>query len=150
MLRSNLGEVPGSNPGRSTIFSTFKIVTDMQFIISPVQGDSSKSVEFLSIDKIKLPSLKVLKNIFFRLGGIEMSGNIWHFPDFINSEILQEIIFNTCFECGGEMKYGKSVRNRNITVESYDSYQGIIKYPDPNNCSIIRVRKCTVCGHSHT
>lgn len=126
----------------------------MQFIISPIRGDSQKSVEFLSIDKIKLPALKVLKNIFFRLGGIEMSGNIWHFPNFVNSEILQEIVFNTCFECGGEMKYRKAIRNRSITVESYDSavdtYQGIIKYPDPNNHSIIRVRKCTSCGHSHT
>lgn len=73
---------------------------------------------------------------------------------FVTSQVIQEIIRNTCFKCGGLMKDGQAIQNGKLLVSSYDSavgtYQGVIEYPDVNNHSVIKVRKCTVCGHSHT
>lgn len=97
-----------------------------------------------------------MKIVFERLGG-KMTDNSylnWLFPSFITSEVIQEVIHNTCFVCGGLMKDGTAIQNGKILVSSYDSavdtYEGEIEYPDANNHFVIKVRKCTSCGHSHT
>lgn len=72
-----------------------------------------------------------MKIVFERLGG-KMTDNSylnWLFPSFITSEVLEEVIRNTCFVCGGLMK---------------DDLK------DVNHIAAIPIRKCTVCGHSHT
>ncbi len=73
---------------------------------------------------------------FEKIGGKVDNDNscIFHFPSFITSQVLEEIIRNTCFVCGGLMK-DDTVKIPNLT-EDY-----------PFN---VKVRKCTNCGHSHT
>lgn len=75
-------------------------------------------------------SAKVLESmfsVFDKLGGesIENTWDKWIFPSFITSEVIEEVIRNTCFVCGGLMK-----------DEEYHSDHVL--------------RKCTSCGHSHT
>lgn len=92
---------------------------------------------------------------FERIGGkaVEHAGN-WVFPAFVTRPLIEEIIRNTCFVCGGLMQDGVAVQNSKITVSSYDNatetYCGEVEYPDFTQLKRIKVRKCTVCGHSHT
>jgi len=93
---------------------------------------------------------------FEKIGGKVDNDNscIFHFPSFITSQVIEEVIRNTCFVCGGLMGDGQAIQNSKIIIESYDSaidtYEGRIEYPDTNNYSTIKVRKCSTCGHSHT
>lgn len=76
---------------------------------------------------LKLDVFEKLIHHFERLGGtmIGPKTSQWKFPAFITSEVLQEVIRNTCFECCGLMK-------------DYEYHSDHI------------VRKCQSCGHSHT
>lgn len=58
----------------------------------------------------------------------------WKFPDHITSQVIQEIIHNTCFVCGGLMKN----KMKMLTYEE-----------NPNSLTKI-IRMCSQCGHSHT
>ena len=62
---------------------------------------------------------------FQRLGGEITEGGNWVFPSFITSEVIKEVIHNTCFVCGGLMK-------------DHEYHTDHI------------LRKCSSCGHSHT
>jgi len=90
-----------------------------------------------------------------RIGGkFDFNTNTWIFPPFINLQIIEEVINNTCFVCGGLMKNGQAIQEGKMHVSSYDTvadtYQGEIEYPNPNQSKVIKVRKCSSCGHSHT
>lgn len=95
---------------------------------------------------------------FERIGGIycpEESGehgSVWRFPAFVSSQILLEIINNTCFKCGGLMKDGEALEN---TWVSFDDFGNDAGQPGTTMSKIghpvmKKVRKCTSCGHSHT
>lgn len=72
-----------------------------------------------------------------RIGGkFDFNTNTWIFPPFINLQIIEEVIHNTCFVCGGLMK------DEIETISSYKNQIGF--YHDKP------VRKCESCGHSHT
>jgi len=99
---------------------------------------------------------QALVSKFEKFGGEFETDNysVCVFPSHITVEMIKKVIHNTCFVCGGLMKNGQTIQNNKIIVDSYDSamdtYEGQIEYPDTNNHSIIKVRKCTNCGHSHT
>lgn len=84
----------------------------------------------------------IIYQIFFeRLGGkYKNSLKNWTFPSFVTSEIIQEIIHNTCFKCGGLMK-----DDNKLSLRFINSNQCSIKLFNEN-----KVRKCIQCGHSHT
>lgn len=84
--------------------------------------------------KFKLSVIKSFENSFSKLGGVFLpeEGYVWTFPKHITSEVLQEVIHNTCFVCGGLMK---------------DDYHEEMKESIKYNTTI---RKCSSCGHSHT
>lgn len=73
---------------------------------------------------------------FQRIGGEITEGGNWIFPKHITSEVIQEVIHNTCFVCGGLMKDGtKEVKTR----------EG-----KRTDLFFVKVRRCSSCGHSHT
>jgi hypothetical protein len=119
----------------------------MQFETSTNITKKTFTVEFKTVS-IKGIAILSVRDSFERIGGkMENTFTCWTFPAFVTRPLIDEIIHNTCFECGGLMKDGQAIRNGKLTVEKQ---QGAIEYPDPNNHSLIKVRKCTVCGHSHT
>ena len=79
---------------------------------------------------------------------------MWIFPLFINRQIIEEIVHNTCFVCGELMKDGQAIQEGKMYVSSFDNaidtYQGEIEYSNPQDSKVIKVRKCIACGHSHT
>lgn len=93
---------------------------------------------------------------FKRLGGVEgMHVNCikqWKFPLFITSQIISEIIHNTCFVCGGLMTDSTAFQN---TYASFDDFGNDAGQRGTTQSRIgpakqIKVRKCSQCGHSHT
>lgn len=132
----------------------------MQFEMNHKIGTDYSTVKFTAgiydTIKFKLPVIESFETSFSRLGGIFCpdEGYVWKFPSFIASQVLQEVIHNTCFVCGGLMKNGQAIQEGKMFVSSYDSgvdtYQVQIEYPNPNDSKVIKVRKCSACGHSHT
>lgn len=69
-------------------------------------------------------------NSLTRLGGTcKGDAHLWNVPFFITSQVIEQVIHNTCFVCGGLMK---------------------TELKDVDNIAAITVRKCSSCGHSHT
>ena len=89
---------------------------------------------------------------FKKLGGVNTESFMWEFPTFITPQILEEIIHNTCFVCGGLMSDGQALDNTWVGSEDFGDDYGqpgttMSKIGQP----IMRVvRKCSSCGHSHT
>lgn len=82
-------------------------------------------------------SAKVLESmfsVFEKLGGesIENTWDKWKFPKHITSQVIEEVIRNTCYVCGGLMK-----------DDYHEEMKDSIKYSTA-------IRKCSSCGHSHT
>ncbi len=120
----------------------------MQFEIQ-LRTDYS-TVTFYNV-KVKWDVIAQMMSWFERLGGTLIETNVYQFPSFITSEVIQEVIHNTCFVCGGLMKDGQAIQNGVVKV--YGENERSIcytPYVDPTNHSLIKVRKCSSCGHSHT
>jgi len=106
----------------------------------------------------KLKPTESFELSFERLGGIYIPeesgehGSVWKFPSFVSSQIIQEIIRNTCFECGGLMMNSQALQNTLVTTNDFDNDAGQRGSTQSQVGSpIIKdVRKCTSCGHSHT
>lgn len=127
----------------------------MQFEMNHKIGTDYSTVRFTAnIVTLKLLNIGRLKEALARIGGQFQEDYSWRFPLCITSEVLSEVIHNTCFVCGGLMKNGQAIQEGKMFVSSYDSgvdtYQGQIEYPNPNDSKVIKVRKCSACGHSHT
>ena len=73
----------------------------------------------------------------------------WTFPSFITSQVISEVIRNTCFVCGGQMKDSTALRNPDAYSEPDEVGKRTI-YSGIGHAQQITVRKCTQCGHSHT
>ncbi len=103
----------------------------MQFNRTEHAGQTIAKFEFFGLTKLRPMAQRGLFSHFARLGGqeIPITGD-WVFPSFITSQVIQTIIHNTCFVCGGLMQ-DSEVQNGGISPA-------------------IKVRKCTSCGHSHT
>lgn len=76
----------------------------------------------------------------------------WKFPDHITSQVIQEIIHNTCFVCGGLMINSTALQNQLVSFDDFGNDSGLrgttqsrVEHPKQ-----IQVRKCSQCGHSHT
>lgn len=105
----------------------------MQFEIQ-LRTDYS-TVTFYNV-KVKWDVIAQMMSWFERLGGTLIETNVYQFPSFITSEVIQEVIHNTCFVCGGLMKDGtKEVKTR----------EG-----KRTDLFFVKVRRCSSCGHSHT
>lgn len=85
---------------------------------------------------------------FNRLGGILQDDGQFKFPVCVNSQVLEQVIRNTCFVCGGLMKDGVAMVDQAFEFE-HDVY-GTVTQQVPSYAKQIKVRKCTSCGHSHT
>ena len=126
----------------------------MQFEINHNVTEKVCKVTFINPHKIGRFGWTQLDETFKYLGANQCDDASYLFPSFITSQVIQEIINNTCFVCGGLMKDGIAIVNNKIVVESFDSiadtYEGTIEYLDNTSVKQITVRKCTSCGHSHT
>ena len=78
---------------------------------------------------------------FKKLGGVNTESFMWEFPTFITPQVIQEIIHNTCFVCGGLMQNAILLENGKHCISEE-------KANTSNNSKAIR--KCSSCGHSHT
>lgn len=104
----------------------------MQFTTSHKVGEQKMNVRFHN--KLPYKAYLGLGVILCRIGG-ELQGDFsWNFPLFVGSQVIEEIIHNTCFVCGGLMK----------------DYETVVKVPNTFRGKLTQVCKCTTCGHSHT
>jgi hypothetical protein len=99
----------------------------------------------------KLKATESLELSMERLGGefqpdlTSEKAIVWKFPSYIHSNSIEEILKNTCFECGGLMENGTVIRNQEVRVLTDNGY---IPYPE-GPATVQQCRKCTSCGHSH-
>ena len=110
------------------------------------------TADIFSATKFKPDVLKSFCISFERVGGRLQKDYSWIFPLCITSEVLSEVIRNTCFVCGGLMQDGEALDNTYVYSDDFDNDAG--QYG--TTCSKIgqpiikQVRKCNSCGHSHT
>lgn len=125
----------------------------MQFEMIHKIGEQKVNVTFKAdIVTLRLINIEKLKETFQRLGGIMQANCSIDFPLCITSEIIEEVIRNTCFVCGELMQDGVALDNTEVCFDDFGNDAG--KYG--TTCSKIgqpimkQVRKCISCGHSHT
>jgi len=108
----------------------------MKFEMNHQVGTDYSTVRFKP-HAVKGFALLAIVESFQKLGGemIDTASN-WKFPKHITSEVLQEVIHNTCFICGGLMK------DDTKEVETQEGKRTDIYF--------VKTRKCNTCGHSHT
>lgn len=122
----------------------------MQFKINV--GTDYTTVNFYNISKLKEESRIKLYEVLNKLGMTFGKGEEIRFPAFITSEVLEQVIHNTCFVCGGLMQDGVALENTWVSFDDFGGDAG--QYG--TTCSKIgqpvmkQVRKCSSCGHSHT
>ena len=87
-----------------------------------------------------------------RLGGVEIECLNWEFPSFITSQVIREVIRNTCFVCGGLMKDSTALQNTLVSSNDFgnDAGQRGTTQSRTGKARMLNVRKCSNCGHSHT
>lgn len=124
----------------------------MQFELTHSVRQKYVYVRF-SFNSFKLPVIESFENSFARIGGINLPNRTdLRFPSFITSQVISEIIRNTCFICGGLMTDGKALDNTLVSSDDFGNDAGqrgttVSKVGQP---VIKQVRKCISCGHSHT
>ena len=96
----------------------------MQFQFNETSRTNDIQLDFTKLNFKAQDSLTIS---FLRIGGVSQSYEYMEFPLFINQSIIEQIIHNTCFVCGGLM----TSLERKI---------------EP----VMRIRICQSCGHSHT
>lgn len=101
---------------------------------------------------LKLDVFEKLIHHFERLGGVMIGpkASDWTFPSYITSEVIQEVIRNTCFVCGGLMKDSTAFKNQDIIEIPNGLSMTSHVYSNAGEAKQIKVRKCSSCGHSHT
>ncbi len=108
--------------------------------------------ELFSNTKFKQTVIDQMTLLFNRIGGVIQEDYSWHFPIFVSSNLLKEIIHNTCFVCGSLMKDSTALQNSLVSSDDFGSDAGSIGTTQSRSgiANRIKVRKCTQCGHSHT
>ena len=125
----------------------------MQFTLSHKIGQQKVNVLFTAnIVTLKLLNIEKLKETFARIGGEFQNDYTFDFPLFITSDIISEIIHNTCFVCGGLMRDGRAFDNTYVSFDDFGNDAGKrgSTQSKVGPAKIVNVRKCTECGHSHT
>lgn len=103
----------------------------MQFNYQERIGKDFCLVTFTGFNISKVAAKEKLFENLHIIGGQQTHFELeWIFPNFITSKVIERVIANTCFVCGGLMKDSKENRKDSVNP--------------------ILVRKCTKCGHSHT
>lgn len=123
----------------------------MQFVLTPNFKEKINNVKFLTVISPKF--WLSFTNSLNRIGGKSKdSFHDWDFPYHITGQVIQEIIHNTCFVCGGLMQDSTAIQN--TLVSSNDFGNDVGKRGTTQSrigpAKQIIVRKCTSCGHSHT
>lgn len=125
----------------------------MQFEIYHKIGTDYSTVKFNS-NNFKYLVTESFETSFERIGGIfNGDENYWTFPSFVTSQIIQEIIHNTCFVCGGLMKDDAiAYQNTLVSFNDFGNDAGQIGTTQSRcgKAALKVVRKCSSCGHSHT
>lgn len=127
----------------------------MQFEMNQKIGSKQEVTFTGQLYRFKPSVTKALVGAFEKLGGQvdhEINSCKYFFPSFITAQVIQEVIRNTCFECGGLMKDGVAFDNTWISSDDFgnDAGQRGTTMSKIGPAKQIKVRKCTVCGHSHT
>lgn len=118
----------------------------MQFTFDSYIGENFNRCYFNS-DNFRFKVIESFEISFERVGGqFNPEMGCWTFPKNVHSHIIELIIHNTCFECGGLMKDGEAI----VDHEYLYTDAGKELWRDCKFSKKIKVRKCTVCGHSHT
>ena len=99
-------------------------------------------VTFTNFNISKVAAKEKLFSNFRIIGGNNPLFELeWVFPPFVTLSLVQEIIHNTCFVCGGLMQNAILLENGKHCISEE-------KANTSNNSKAIR--KCSSCGHSHT
>jgi len=85
-----------------------------------------------------------------KIGGKYTFNLVWEFPMFVASGVIEEIIHNTCFECGGLMGDSTAFKNDDLVEIPNGLSMTSHIYSGAGKARQIKIRKCTACGHSHT
>jgi hypothetical protein len=81
--------------------------------------------------------------------GFKDNVSVWKFPAFVTSQVIEEVIRNTCFECGGMMKDGIVMNNGELRIPTGEFSRGNYTPYKEGPATIKQCRKCISCGHSH-
>lgn len=119
-----------------------------------ISNHSVNTMKFTEIKGLKLKFFDAIVPIFQRMGAKFPEGTLGNieFPKFTNVALIKEILRNTCYECGGLMQDGIALVNTSV---SFDDFGGDAGTRGSTQSRVgkaveVTVRKCTVCGHSHT
>ena len=147
-LSSGLGSSPKF---MSNITFHNKNATDMQFELKHKIGQNKVNVRFTS-QNFKYPVITSFEKSFGVIGGKFKINGTWDFPVFVTSDLIKEIIRNTCFVCGGLMKDSTAYQNSLVSYDDFggDAFQRGTTLSRTGVAKQIKVRKCSECGHSHT
>lgn len=111
-------------------------------------GTDYSTVKFHSW-KVRPSAVESILNSLHKLGGkYQRKQDHWLFPSYITSEVIQEVIHNTCFVCGGLMQDSTAMVDQEFEFEH--DIHGTVTQQVPGYAKQTKVRKCSSCGHSHT
>lgn len=124
----------------------------MQFEFSHKIGRDYVQVVFNEkMASVKGPAIFELWETFKRIGGNSgLAFEGWTFPTFVTSQLISEIIHNTCFVCGGFMENGIAFKNSDVVEIPNGLSMTSHVWKEQGPAKQINVRKCSQCGHSHT
>lgn len=124
----------------------------MEFTFKHKVNESKVTITFGEF-KINWNALSELQKTFYKIGG-ELTDvkNQFTFPVFVTPQVIEEIVYNTCFECGGLMKDSTALQNSLVSFDDFgqDGKEKGATQSRVGTPNIINVRKCIACGHSHT
>lgn len=124
----------------------------MQFTFDSYVGENFNRAYF-KFDNFRFKVIESFENSFERLGGkFQPEIGCWTFPKNIHSHVIELIIKNTCFVCGGLMKDSTAFQNTLVSSDDFgnDTGQRGTTQLRVGEAKQIKVRKCIICGHSHT
>ena len=84
------------------------------------------------------------------LGGKQITIIQWELPLCITPQVIEQVINNFCYNCGGLMTDGEAIVNDTFRSIEEDERGGFTTFTDPKYAHVKKVRKCQSCGHSHT
>ena len=106
---------------------------------------------YCNIKNLAEPAKKSLSEIFIKLDAQNKFSDQWIFPEYVSKEIVETIIKNTCFKCGGSMKPSKAFMNEIVSFNDFgnDAGQRGTTQSPVGKPELINVNKCSLCGHSY-
>ncbi len=119
--------------------------------------------DFVTVNFIHAVKLRILSNLFpifdklggktdYIMNGVASNYFTYMFPSYVSAQVIQEIIHNTCFVCGGLMKDSIAMQGTPRYYHDFGNDAGKLgtTMDYGGQAKQVKVRKCTQCGHSHT